>query len=171
MKPVLLTGSIAAIIAVAACSGREENAAADAPASNATAPAGPVTVENAYDLRHERFEGMGDSIKGINRELKGSAPDVARIKQDAGVLASAAEQLPSWFPAGSGADVHPRSRAKSEIWTDPQGFARAHQGFQEQARSFQRLAESGDVEALRGAVGALGKSCGNCHDTYRAPEK
>lgn len=171
MKPVLLTVSIAAIIAVAACSGREEPTTTDTPASNASTPTGPVTVENAYDIRHDRFEGMGDSIKGINRELKAGAPDVARIRQDATVLASAAEQLPSWFPAGSGADVHTRSRAKSEIWTDPQGFSRAHQGFQEQARSFQQLAEAGDVEALRGAVGALGKSCGNCHDTYRAPEK
>lgn len=129
MKPALLAASLAAIVAVAACNGREENRSSsgpEAPSGNVTAPVGPVTVENAYDLRHERFEAMGDSLKAINRELKGDAPDVARIRQQAGVLASSAEQLPSWFPAGSGPDVHTKSRAKAEIWSDAQGFAGAH---------------------------------------------
>ena len=171
MKPVLFTVSIAAIIAVAACSGREESAANDAPASNGSATSGPVTVENAYDLRHERFEGMGDSLKAINRELKGGSPDVARIQQEAASLVSSGEQLPSWFPAGSGPDVHARSRAKAEIWSDAQGFSRAHANYLQQAQAFQRLADAGNVEQLRSAAPALGKSCGNCHESYRGPEK
>lgn len=171
MKPVLLTVSLAAIIAVAACSGREESAASDAPASNGATGSGPLTVENAYDVRHERFEGMGDSLKAINRELKGGSPDVSRIKQEAASLVSSGEQLPSWFPAGSGPDVHARSRAKAEIWSDGPGFSRAHAAFLQQAQAFQRLAEAGDLEQLRGAAPALGKSCGNCHESYRGPEK
>jgi len=171
MKPALLAVSIAAIIAVAACSGREDSAATDAPGGNGAVSSGPVTVENAYDIRHERFEGMANSLKAINRELKGSAPDVARIRQEAGSLVSAGEQLPSWFPAGSGPDVHARSRAKAEIWSDNAGFSRVHANFLQQAQSFQRLAEAGDVEQMRGASGALGKSCGNCHESYRGPEK
>ncbi len=174
MKPVLLVASLAAIVAVAACNGREDNGAAsnpEAPSGNATAPAGPVTAENAYDLRHERFEAMGDSLKAINRELKGNAPDVAQIRQQAEVLATSAERLPSWFPAGSGPDVHAKSRAKAEIWSNTQGFAEAHANFLQQAQNFRRLAEAGDVAALSGAVQALGKSCGNCHDDYRGPEK
>ncbi len=170
MKPALLAASLAAIIAVAACSGREESATSDAPSGNGVA-SGPLTVENAYDVRHERFEGMGDSLKAINRELKGSAPDVARIKQEAGSLVSSGEQLPSWFPAGSGPDVHARSRAKAEIWSDAEGFSRVHANFLQQAQAFQRLADAGDVEQLRSAAPALGKSCGNCHESYRGPEK
>lgn len=173
MKPALLAAGLAAIVAVAACNGREENAASvpEAPSGNATAPAGPVTVENAYDVRHERFEAMGDSLKAINRELKGDAPNVAQIRQQAEVLARSAEQLPSWFPAGSGLDAHAKSRAKAEIWSNTQGFAEAHANFLQQAQNFRRLAEAGDVAQLRGAVQALGKSCGNCHDSYRGPEK
>jgi cytochrome c556 len=170
MKPVLLTASIVTIIATAACGGREESAASDAPSSNGAASA-PVTVENAYDVRHERFEGMGDSLKAINRELKGDAPDVARIRQEAASLVSAGERLPSWFPAGSGPDVHTRSRAKAEIWSDGAGFRRVHANFLQQAQAFERLAEAGNVEQMRGTSGALGKSCGNCHDSYRGPEK
>lgn len=172
MKPVLLTASIAAIVAVAACNGREEQSAApESPSTNVAVAVEAITPANAYDIRHERFEAMGDSIKALNRELKGDAPDLARIKQEAAAFVKAAEQLMSWFPAGSGPDVHPRSRAKAEIWTDPAGFSRAHAGFQEQAQAFQRLAEAGEIEPVRSASQALGKSCGNCHDSYRGPEK
>jgi cytochrome c556 len=114
---------------------------------------------------------MGDSLKAINRELKGSAPDVPRIQREAATLAALGEQISGWFPAGSGPDVHAKSRAKSEVWSDPQGFEEAHKGYLQQAQSFKRVADGGDVEQIRAAAQVLGKSCGTCHDKYRAPER
>lgn len=175
MKPVLLTVSIMALIGVAACNGRTGNETAAAPDSstgNAVAtPAGPITAAQAYDIRHERYEEMGDSLKAINRELKGDAPDVARVQREAATLATLAEQIPFWFPAGSGPDVHAKSRAKAEVWSDAEGFRRAHDGYLQQAQNFRRIADSGDVAQMRAAVQPLGKSCGNCHDDYRGPER
>jgi cytochrome c556 len=96
---------------------------------------------------------------------------VARIQREAATLATLAEQIPNWFPAGSGPDVHAKSEAKAEIWSDPQGFAEAHKGYLQQAQSFKRVADGGDVEQIRAAAQALGKSCGQCHDKYRAKER
>jgi cytochrome c556 len=184
MKPVLLTTTIAALIAVAACSRAPENASTSSTNGTANAavpdsatgnmvtpPAGQLTAAQAYEVRHERYEEMGDSLKAINRELKGSAPDVARIQREAATLAALGEQIPGWFPAGSGPDVHAKSRAKAEVWSDPQGFAQSHQGYLQQAQSFKRVADGGDVEQIRAAAQVLGKSCGSCHDKYRAPER
>jgi cytochrome c556 len=183
MKPVLLTTTIAALIAVAACNQAPDNASAgtngaantsvpDSATGNMVAtPAGQLSAAEAYKVRHERYEEMGDSMKAINRELKGDAPDVPRIQREAAMLASLGEQIMGWFPAGSGPDVHARSRAKAEIWSDPQGFAQAHQGYVQQAQSFKRVADGGDVEQIRAAAQVLGKSCGTCHDKYRAPER
>lgn len=177
MKPVLLTTAIAAWVAVAACGGREDTTIAngavpDAATGNAVAtPAGPVTAEQAYDIRHERYEEMGDSLKAINRELKGDAPDLATVRREAAALATLADQIPNWFPAGSGPDIHAKSRAKTEIWSDPEGFRRAHAAYLEQAQAFRPIAEGGDVAQIRAAAQSLGKSCGNCHDSYRGPER
>lgn len=183
MKPVMLTTAIAALIAVAACNRAPDNASAtsngaannavpDSQTGNMVAtPAGQVSAADAYKIRHERYEEMGDSMKAINRELKGSAPDVPRIQKEAATLAALGEQIAGWFPTGSGPDVHARSRAKSEIWSDPQGFAQAHQSYVQQAQSFKRVADGGDVEQIRAAAQVLGKSCGTCHDKYRAPER
>lgn len=183
MKPVLLTLTAAALVAVAACNRADESANTAVPApdnqavasQNGAAPEGQqvamLSPQEAYDVRHERYEEMGDSFKAINRELKGGAPDVPRIQREAAALATLATQIPGWFPTGSGPDVHARSRAKAEIWSDAEGFRRAHTAYLEQVQRFQQVAQGGDVNAIRPAAGELGKSCSNCHDKYRAPER
>jgi cytochrome c556 len=183
MKPVLLTTTILALVAVAACNRAPDNASAstngaantsvpDSQTGNmVTVPAEQVSAADAYKIRHERYEEMGDSLKAINRELKGSAPDVPRIQREAATLAALGAQISGWFPAGSGPDVHAKSRAKSEVWSDPQGFEEAHKGYLQQAQSFKRVTDGGDVEQIRAAAQVLGKSCGTCHDKYRAPER
>ena len=184
MKPVLLTTTILALVAVAACNRAPENASSastngagntavpdSATGNMVTPPAEQLTAAQAYEVRHERYEEMGDSMKAINRELKGSAPDVPRIQREANVLAGLATQMAGWFPTGSGPDVHAKSRAKSEIWSDPQGFAEAHRGYMQQAQSFKRVTDGGEVEQIRAAAQTLGKACGQCHDKYRAPER
>jgi len=183
MKPLPIVATILALVAVAACNSSENSSAGsnggggngavpDAATGNmVAAPAGQLTAAQAYDVRHERYEEMGDSLKAINRELKGSAPDVPRIQREAATLAALAEQMTGWFPTGSGPDVHAKSRAKPEIWSDPQGFAQAHQGYLQQTQSFKRVADGGDVEQIRAAAQTLGKACGQCHDKYRAPER
>jgi cytochrome c556 len=180
MKPFLLTAAAAALIAVAACNQQPSannvssgnGAVPDAATGNAVStPTGAITAAQAYDIRHERYEEMGDSLKAINRELKGGSPDVARIQREAATLATLAEQIPSWFPAGSGPDVHAKSRAKAEIWSDPEGFRRAHAAYLEQAQNFNRIAQGGDVAAIQAAAQTLSRSCGQCHDDYRGPER
>ena len=114
---------------------------------------------------------MGSSMKAINRELKAGAPDVPLIQREAAALAGQAAQMPSWFPAGSGPDANARTRAKAEIWSNPEGFRQAHQLYLRQSESFKRVADGGDVEQIRAAVQELGKSCGNCHDNFRGPER
>jgi cytochrome c556 len=181
MKPVLLSLTAFALITVAACNGGGETANSSASTNTAVPDAatgnvvGPVTAamtpQQAYETRHERYEEMGDSLKAINRELKGTAPDVPRIQREAATLATLAGQIPQWFPAGSGPDVNLKSRAKAEIWTDSEGFRRSHEAYLNQAEGFNRIAQSGNVEAMRAAAGELGKSCGDCHKGYRGPER
>lgn len=181
MKPILLSLAAAALVTVAACNQAEETANSSSATNTAVPDAatgnavGPVTAamspQQAYEVRHERYEEMGDSLKAINRELKGGAPDVPRIQREAATLATLAAQIPQWFPAGSGPDVNLKSRAKAEIWTDSEGFRRSHEAYLNQAEAFNRLAQGGDVEAMRAAAGQLGKSCGDCHKGYRGPER
>lgn len=172
MKNLVLVSLAALLVTAGACSGRDGEGAADGDTGNLVAvPPGEITAANAYEIRHERYEEMGDSMKAITRELKGSAPDVARIQREAGTLATLASQVSTWFPLGSGPDTNAKTRAKTEIWSNPDGFRRAHEMYLAQAQSFKRVADGGDIEQIRAAAQELGKSCSSCHENFRGPER
>lgn len=170
MKNLVLVSLMATLVTVGACSGGGEESAAGSGNVSAVPP-GAITATNAYDIRHPRYEKMGDAMKAISRELKGDAPDVAVIQREAATLVMFAEQVKDWFPLGSGPENHPKTRAKTEIWSDADGFRQAHELYLAQAQSFKRVADDGQVEQIRAAVGSLGKSCSNCHDRFRGPER
>lgn len=177
MRFVLSLVSVAAVIAVAACNEAEQAAPPPAAPVGNTAAAAPgaqvqqLSAAEAPKARHEYFEGFGRATKAINGELKGSAPSVETIRRHAAELHAQAQRLPGWFPAGSGPDAAPRTRAKAEIWSDPEGFARASQAFQAATQRFDAAARSGDLAAVRGALPDLQSSCKGCHDRYRGPER
>lgn len=61
------------------------------------------------------------------------------------------------------------TRALAAIWEDPEAFADAYQGLRDKVDAV--AAQAGDgKDALTAAVSEMGKSCGNCHDDFRADE-
>jgi hypothetical protein len=50
------------------------------------------------------------------------------------------------------------------------GRAEVARAFEAEAANFNRVVQGSDVEAMRAAQAALGNSCKNCHDRFRAPE-
>lgn len=179
-NPLILACSAAALVAVAACNSAEREAAAPAPdnesvavanvADNVAAPA-PVDLATIMHDRHENYEEMGKAMKGISDQLKADAPALDTIRRNAALIASYGPQIPTWFPQGSGPESGRRTRAKAEIWSDPETFRVRAQAFQAESARFERIVQGGDVEAIRAAMPALGTSCKNCHDRFRAPER
>jgi cytochrome c556 len=181
MRVFLSLVSVAAILVTAACNQAEQapsppSAPAGQAATNGSAP-GPaaaapqLSAAEAPEARHESFEQFGRATKAINNELKGSSPSLETIQRHARYLHEQARLLPGWFPPGSGPDAAPRTRAKQEIWSNPEGFARAERAFLAAAQQFDAAAQSGNIEAVRGALPNLQSSCKGCHDGYRGPER
>ena len=151
MKHVLLTA--AAIVALVA------TAAAQSP--------------DAAGLIHERqahYKQMSGALKAINDQLHGSAPSLDTIRQGSQLIKTYAVQLVAWFPPGTGPETGVHTRALPIIWSDNVNFRRAGAGLLVAARALDTAAQRGDMDAIRAAVPPLAHACGNCHDTYRAPE-
>jgi len=181
MRVLLVLASSAALVAVAACNqevptANDQADTADANASaNATANATaiaptPTDVAGFMHDRHERYEDLGDEMKGINRELKASSPSVPVIQRHAAAIAEFAPRVPSLFPPGTGPETGHRTRAKAEIWSDAQTFRQRAEAFNREATRFNQAAQSGDIAAIRAALPGLGDSCKNCHDRFRSRE-
>ncbi|WP_019953721.1 c-type cytochrome [Yoonia vestfoldensis] len=98
-----------------------------------------------------------------------------RIPYDAAIASAAANNLAAmaaidqaaFWVDGTDSSVE-GSRARAEIWTDAAGYAQVQQGMVEATAALALVAGDG-IDALKGAFGPVGQSCGACHQTYRAP--
>lgn len=136
--------------------------------STAALAAGPLTAAQAIAARQAGLKQVGGAFKTINDQLKADNTDMAAVLAAAKVINANANTMPTWFPAGSGAEAGIPTKAKPEIWSDSAGFAAAAAGFRTQAAAMQAAALSGDKAKVAAQVGPLFGACRTCHTTYRA---
>ena len=65
-----------------------------------------------------------------------------------------------------GSDVG-ETRALPKIWSEMDKFKAAAMKSNEDIAKLDAAAKTGSLDAIRTAVGAVGRSCKACHDTYR----
>ena len=69
---------------------------------------------------------------------------------------------------GPGTDKGLPQRAKPEVWSDATKFKTAADNMMVEVGKLDAAAKSGSLDAIKDAMGGLGKSCKACHDDFRA---
>lgn len=126
------------------------------------------------DIVHTRISNLrelGAAAKAINDGLRTDEAQTILIQQSARQVRNAANQMPGWFPAGSGAEAGVKTAAKPEIWAQPAKFKAAMDAFIGQAAKFQTIAATGNLALMRDGAKNLGATCKGCHDSFRVPGK
>ena len=146
-----------------------EPVAAPAPAAPAAAPAAiSGDPQKVADYRHNAFEGLGKHMKVSSMMVKGEiAPTQADMVLHARAMNDTAKAIGGWFPAGTGPTDVSKTDALPAIWSDRSGFEARLADFDKASMELLKKAEANDVEGFKAAFGAVGKSCGGCHDGYR----
>jgi cytochrome c556 len=145
-------------------------AAVVAAAPLSTTIAHDAAATGIYKVRHDGYHKLGDAFKVIRDQTKANSPDAAAIKNAAQIVKQMSVEQFKWFPPGSGPKAGVETRAKAEIWSDPQQFEAAQKLFAQAAAKLDTSAASGDIAAVKAQFGEVGKSCKNCHDTFRTPD-
>ena len=159
-KTVISGAALGAMMfSLAACGGAAGDGGTETPESE---PAPPVIEE-----RQTNFKAMGDAFKAIRTQLESDSPDMAAITQAAGELNAAALKVEGGFPEGTSVDDGFDTEALATIWEKPEQFAEAHKMLTDATAEMVTIAEGGDASAVGAQVGAIGKSCKNCHDNFR----
>ena len=97
--------------------------------------------------------------------MQGKVPYDAKIVQrNAGFLDNISRMPWDGF-AESTKDV--KSAALPAIWSDNAKFAEAADRLQNEASKLYAVSRSGDEAAVKAQLGAVGKSCGGCHESFR----
>jgi len=60
-----------------------------------------------------------------------------------------------------------KSAALPAIWNEPAKFKEAQERLQSEVSRLVSVSKGGDEGAVKAQVGAVGKACGNCHESFR----
>lgn len=85
----------------------------------------------------------------------------------ANILSAASINQPTAWPAGSDNSSVEGTRALPAIWENFPGVVAEIDALKAAATTLSQVAGN-DLDSLRGAIGGVGKSCGSCHEKFRA---
>lgn len=118
--------------------------------------------------RQTQMKATGRALGGtLSAMAKGDKPyDQAAVDAAFTTLTETATKLPALFPDSTKGLKEGNEYASSpKVWEDKAGFA-AHIADFSKAVS-ETKGKVKDLDSLKANVGAIGKQCGACHETYR----
>lgn len=122
--------------------------------------------EDAIRYRKAGMTMMNAHFGRVFAMANGRIPFDAKAAAENAELATLLSKLPyAGFIPGTetGADT----KAKPEIWTEPDKFRAAASKMQDEMVKLNTAAKGGNIDAIKAAAGEVGKACKGCHDTYR----
>ncbi len=121
--------------------------------------------------REKNFKVIGNTFKAIRGQLEKDSPDLAVVADAATDMNAAALKIEGYFPEGTSRADGYDTEALPTIWEKPEEFAKANTMLVDASAEMITLAQGGDVAAVAAHVGNIGKTCKNCHDTFRLDDK
>jgi len=121
--------------------------------------------DNAVNYRKHTMDAVGGHMKALVAIAKGEVDHKDHIPVHVSALAALSRIAPDLFGADSktGKDTD----ALPKIWEDPAAFKERLDAFRMAAEDLDAIVKSGDMTKFGAALGALGKSCKSCHDTFK----
>lgn len=110
---------------------------------------------------------IGGNFTGVMKGVQGKLPDPAATRVHAEMLAKTVSLALVSYKENTTGQGRERTTASPEIWSKWAGFEKEMKAFEVSTQKISTLVASGDTKAAAAEVGALGKSCKSCHDSYR----
>ena len=129
-------------------------------------------AQNAEDIIKYRInimKSLGNHISIIAANLKGKVfinEDILPHSQSM-LLTLSSINIEKIFPINTQASDSPKTKSLDSIWVEKELFQKSMLQSIEKTKDLVKAAESGNNQNIAKSLGALGKSCGACHDKFR----
>ncbi|MBF86557.1 MAG: hypothetical protein CMJ14_01005 [Pelagibacterales bacterium] len=125
--------------------------------------------EDIIKYRKNIMKAVGNHISIIAANLKGKVDINSDIlpHSNALYLSLAAIDIDKTFPEGTSNTSGLKTKSLPIIWSDKKAFRESMKVSTEKAKALVIAAEGGNRQDIGKALGALGKTCGNCHNKFR----
>lgn len=129
-------------------------------------------LEQAVQARHSLMTLNGHYLGQLGAMAKGETPyDAAKAEAAAASLAALAmlDESAMWPEGSDNGALGDKTRALPVIWTSYPAITEKMQAFADATAALAKTAGT-DLASLQAGIGPVGKACGDCHETYRAPK-
>lgn len=126
--------------------------------------------EDAVHFRQSVMTVMGFNMARIAAMTTGKAPFDAATAATASEIVALLSKEPylAFIDGTSNAEMPGKTRAKPEIWMEPDKFKSAATKMQDAVAQMHRAALSGNPDQMKTAFGTAAKACKACHDDFQA---
>jgi len=122
--------------------------------------------EAAIKYRQSVMTLMGSHFGRLAGMAQGRIPFDATVAADNAHLVALLSKLP-FNSFGPGTDKGLPHRAKPEVWSEAAKFKEAADAMQAETPKLEAAGKSGNLDQIKAAVGAVGKTCKACHDAFQ----
>jgi cytochrome c556 len=130
---------------------------------------GPNQDKSAIETRQAVFKLISNQNGPIGALNRGNTPpDLAVVARNAARIQMLAEMIPDLFARDTHADATTKTAALPAIWTSMPDFKTKADALAKAAAGVAAAAKTGDAAATKTAAAEIGKTCGGCHDAFRA---
>jgi cytochrome c556 len=127
-----------------------------------------VAQSDPIAARKALMKGNNDNASNLVKITRGEAPyDAAKVNAAFAQWAETAQKFPALFPENS--KTGGNTRATSKIWQTRSDFDAKVAEFAKAVADNRDKAKN--VDELKVALGAVGKTCDGCHEQYRARQR
>ena len=123
--------------------------------------------ENLVGYRQAVMKTLSGHISAIASVVKGETSYGDYVANHARAMDEMGPVMADIWGEGTSMDDVEGSATKAVAWEDPAKLDSLVTAYQEAAAQIAEAAETGDMNQVGAALGALGKSCGDCHKAIR----
>lgn len=122
----------------------------------------------ATELRQSIFKLLGSNMGTLGAMAKGKIPvDAAVVEKNATRINQLSLMIADYTRTDTSKfDV--KTEALAKIWQDPEHFSKDIDKLTMASSELMAAAKSKDEGAIKKAIGGVGKTCGGCHDHFKA---
>jgi cytochrome c556 len=125
-------------------------------------------ADHALKMRKAVYSLLGSNMGPLGGMAKGKIPmNVQVLEKNAQRINQLSLMISDYLKTDT-SKFTLKTEALDNIWTDGDKFSQRIEALTKASDALYNVANSGDETAIRKAIGRVGKTCGGCHDDFKA---
>ncbi len=125
-------------------------------------------AERATKYRQAIFSLMGSNMGTLGAMAKGKIPVDAKVVEKNAQRINQLSLMVTDYTKTDTSSFKVKTEALDKIWQDEKQFSDKANDLTLASAALVKAAMSGDEGAIKKAIGGVGKTCGGCHDVFKA---